>query len=79
MINKEILKQMGFKMTQENVYSFYNFKYSEKDFIVCFNGMRCIHESSEIVIAEEITAEMFFKKFFDFIHCDGQCYGDLNC
>ncbi len=80
MINKKILKQMGFKSTFINIYEFQNLEYSQNSFIVYF-GVKSIDEiqnfftEDEIVIAKETTMQEFFKKFFEFIHCDGQCYG----
>ncbi len=75
MIDKEILKQMGFRNTQENVWSFFHVDYTNDGFMVCFNGVRLNNEDCEMVIAEETTMENFFEIFFDFIHCNGQCYG----
>ncbi len=90
MVDKEILKQMGFKsiLKSGQVWSYHGY-YCESDFLVCFDvsvcrkrvcfdGVRCKRVESES-ISGDATMEEFFEKFFDFIHCDGQCYGDLNC
>ncbi len=86
MVDKEILKQMGFKDVQKNgmVWSYHGYC-CEKDFLVCFDvsvcrkrvcfdGQRCKRIENDS-ISGNVTMEEFFVEFFYFVHWDGQCLG----